>query len=411
MGEEVVAQRDERAISMARGDVAPKNQIPKPMRRNELIFTNATVVLADRVLKGTVLVRDGDIAAVDSGVSSLPAAIDCDGDLLLPGLVELHTDNIERHIEPRPGAIWPVESATLNHDRELAGAGITTVFNALCVGEVHSRSMRSSFLKEMMAALDHHLARNALLVDHYLHWRCEVSYPGLKELLDPLLDHPRLRLISVMDHTPGQRQFVDRAKYAEYYQGKFNMTGAELEAFMQSRTRDAAEFSETNRRYVVSSARARDVRLASHDDATLAHVEEALADGVAIAEFPTTMEAARACREAGLSVLMGGPNLVRGQSHSGNVSALALAALGLLDIVSSDYVPCSLLWGALKLHTEAGIALHAAIATVTLNPARAVGFEDRGKIEAGRRADLVRVKALDGAPLIREVWREGNRVA
>jgi alpha-D-ribose 1-methylphosphonate 5-triphosphate diphosphatase len=299
----------------------------------------------------------------------------------------------------------------LNDDRELAGAGITTVLNALCVGEVHTRSVRSGLLDEMAAALDYHLARNTLLIDHYLHWRCEVSYPGLKDLLDPIIDHPRLRLISVMDHTPGQRQFVDSAKYAEYYQGKFNMSDAELAAFMETRARDAALHSASNRRYVVKSARERHVPLASHDDATLAHVEEAIEDGVCVAEFPTTIEAARACHGAGLSVLMGGPNIVRGQSHSGNVSALELAKLGILDIVSSDYVPSSLLWGALKLNTLAGVPLHAAVATVTRTPARAVGFEDRGEIKTGLRADLVRVKPLDGAPLVRDVWCQGERVA
>ncbi len=381
------------------------------MSANERIFTNASIVLADRVLAGTVVVRNGLIAAVDEGASARPGAMDCGGDLLLPGLVELHTDNVERHVQPRPGALWPVESATLNDDRECAAAGITTVFNALCVGEVHSRTVRSGRLYEMADAVDYHLARNSLKIDHYFHWRCEVSYPGLRELLDPIVDHPRLRLISVMDHTPGQRQFVDERRYAEYYQGKFAMTDEELAHFMATRARDSAMHGAANRRYVVDAAHARAIPLASHDDATKAHVGEAIADGVSVAEFPTTMEAAQASHGAGMKVLMGGPNIVRGMSHSGNVSAVELAKLGVLDIVSSDYVPCSLLWGALKLHTDAGQPLHAAIATVTRNPARAVGFEDRGEIEPGLRADLIRVKQMDGAPLVRDVWCQGERVA
>ncbi len=381
------------------------------MSANERIFTNASVVLADQVLAGTVVARNGVIAAVDEGVSARPGAMDCGGDLLMPGLIELHTDNIERHVQPRPSAIWPIESATLNDDRELAAAGITTVFNALCVGEVHTRTVRSGLLNEMTQALDYHIALNTLKIDHYFHWRCEVSYPELRELLDPLMDHPRLRLISVMDHTPGQRQFVDVERYAEYYQGKFQMTDAELAEFIRTRTQNSAEFAAGNRRYVVEAAHGRKIPLASHDDATQAHVEEAVADGVSVAEFPTTIEAAQASHAAGMKVLMGGPNIVRGVSHSGNVSALDLAALGVLDIVSSDYVPCSLLWGAIKLHTEAGQPLYAAVATVTRNPARAVGFEDRGEIKPGLRADLIRVKPMDGAPLVRDVWRAGERVA
>ncbi len=381
------------------------------MSANEQIFTNARIVLADRVITGSVLVRNGIIAAVDEGTFGRGDTIDCDGDLLLPGLVELHSDNAERHVQPRPGAIWPVEAATLNDDREMAASGITTVLNALCVGEVHSRSVRSGYLHEITEALDYHLAQNTLKIDHYLHWRCEVSYPGLRDLLDPLIGHPRVKLISVMDHTPGQRQFVDIAKYAEYYQGTFHMTDEELSDFMEARTRDSAEFAASNRAYAVHLARERRIPIASHDDATAAHVEEAINDGVSVAEFPTTIEAARASHKAGMSVLMGGPNIVRGKSHSGNVSALELAKLGFLDIISSDYVPSSLLWGALKLHSEADMPLPAAIATVTLNPARAVGFEDRGEIKAGLRADLVRVKQMEGAPVIRAVWCKGERVA
>jgi alpha-D-ribose 1-methylphosphonate 5-triphosphate diphosphatase len=381
------------------------------MSANERIFTNASIVLADQVLTGTVVVRNGAIAAVDEGVSARPGAMDCGGDILMPGLIELHTDNVERHVQPRPGAIWPIESATLNDDRELASSGITTVFNALCVGEVHSRTIRSGRLHEMAAALDYHIGLKTLKIDHYFHWRCEVSYPGLRELLDPLIDNPRLRLVSVMDHTPGQRQFVDVGRYAEYYQGKFQMTDAELAEFMTTRTRDSQQFAASNRRYVVGVAKERNIPIASHDDATLAHVDEAVADGVSVAEFPTTLEAAQASHAAGMKVLMGGPNIVRGMSHSGNVSALELAQLGVLDILSSDYVPCSLLWGALKLHTDAGLPLPSAIATVTRNPARAVGFEDRGEIKPGLRADLIRVKPMDGAPLVRDVWCKGERVA
>jgi alpha-D-ribose 1-methylphosphonate 5-triphosphate diphosphatase len=381
------------------------------MSANERIFTNASIVLADQVLTGTVVVRNGAIAAVDEGVSARPGAMDCGGDILMPGLIELHTDNVERHVQPRPGAIWPIESATLNDDRELASSGITTVFNALCVGEVHSRTIRSGRLHEMAAALDYHIGLKTLKIDHYFHWRCEVSYPGLRELLDPLIDNPRLRLVSVMDHTPGQRQFVDVGRYAEYYQGKFQMTDAELAEFMTTRTRDSRQFAASNRSYVVGVAKERNIPIASHDDATLAHVDEAVADGVSVAEFPTTLEAAQASHAAGMKVLMGGPNIVRGMSHSGNVSALELAQLGVLDILSSDYVPCSLLWGALKLHTDAGLPLPSAIATVTRNPARAVGFEDRGEIKPGLRADLIRVKPMDGAPLVRDVWCKGERVA
>lgn len=379
---------------------------------SEIVFSNARLVLADEVVRGSLCVRDGTIAAIDPGQTSLPGAQDLGGDLLIPGLIELHTDNLERHIMPRPGTLWPADGAVIAHDREIAGAGITTVFNALAVGEVHTRTMRVSMLENLCRAVEMQQQADALKADHYLHLRCEISYSGLLDLFEPLIGHERVGLVSIMDHTPGQRQFAKLEKYAEYYQGKFGMSDAELQEFIDARMADQKSFAASNRTTVVSMAAERGICVASHDDATLEHVEEALRDNMAIAEFPTTVEAARASHEAGLSVLMGGPNLVRGGSHSGNVSARSLAEQGTLDILSSDYVPASLLHGALMLteHVDA-ISLPQAIATVTKTPAERLGFTDRGQLRVGLRADLAHVHRTDGAPVVRAVWRDGVRIA
>lgn len=378
----------------------------------ETVLTNALVVLADRVIEGTVATRGDTIADISEGRSQLSSAIDCEGDFLTPGFVELHTDNLERHTMPRPATFWPCDAAVIGHDREIAAAGITTVFNALYVGEVHSRSARIELLTEMHDAIEEHVAENALKADHYFHWRCEVSYGGMIELLEPLLDHRRLRLLSVMDHTPGQRQFTDIERYKEYYQGKFGMSEAELAEFIAQRTDDQKKYSARNRAAVVRLAKERGLSLASHDDATVEHVEEAVSDGICIAEFPTTIESASAAHKAGLAVLMGAPNIVRGMSHSGNVSARELGEHGVLDILSSDYVPGSLLYGALLLEQAAErISLPQAIATITRNPARSVGLDDRGEIAQGQRADLVRFHVTKKAPVIRDVWRAGKKIA
>jgi alpha-D-ribose 1-methylphosphonate 5-triphosphate diphosphatase len=378
----------------------------------EKLLTNARIVLNDRVIDGTLAIRDGVIADISEGSSTLPAALDCEGDLVVPGLIELHTDNLERHIMPRPEAYWPADAAVMGHDREIAAAGITTVFNALCVGEVHSRSMRVQLLQEMSDAIEAQLEAGALKADHFFHWRCEISFGGMLDLLEPLMDYPRLHLLSVMDHTPGQRQFTDLSSYRAYYQGKYRMTEEEMQSFINERVADQRLHSEKNRATVVAWGRERGIRIASHDDATPAHVDEALRDGMVIAEFPTTIEAATASHKGGLSVLMGAPNVVRGKSHSGNVSARQLGEIGVLDILSSDYVPGSLLYGALLLASSTdGVTLPRAIATATRNPARAVGLEDRGEIAVGLRADLVRCKPTDRAPIIRDVWREGEKVA
>ncbi|WP_088346395.1 MULTISPECIES: alpha-D-ribose 1-methylphosphonate 5-triphosphate diphosphatase [Rhodomicrobium] len=379
---------------------------------SETILTNARLVLGDRVIHGTLASRGDVITDISETRSQLASAIDCEGDIVIPGLIELHTDNLERHVTPRPATYWPCDAAVLGHDREIAAAGITTVFNALCVGEVHSRTARVKLLNEMSDAVEEQMADGALKADHYFHWRCEISYSGMIDLLEPLMDYKRLRLLSVMDHTPGQRQFTDINRYVEYYQGKFGMTDEELKSFIAQREEDQRNHSARNREAVVRFARDRGLKLASHDDATIPHVEEAARDGMAIAEFPTTVEAATASHRAGLQVLMGAPNIVRGKSHSGNVSARELGQHGVLDILSSDYVPGSLLYGALLLaQTVEGIDLPQAVATVTRNPARAVGLDDRGEIGIGLRADLVRFRETRKAPVIRDVWRGGRKIA
>ena len=378
----------------------------------QTILTNARVVLADDVIDGTVVTQGDAIIAVSEGRSQLPSAIDCEGDFLVPGLIELHTDNLERHVMPRPATFWPCDAAVLGHDREIAAAGITTVFNALGVGEVHSRSARVQLLGEMSDAIEEHMSEGALKADHFFHWRCEVSYSGMLELLEPLMDYKRLRLLSVMDHTPGQRQFTDIQRYKDYYSGRFGMSEDELADFIARRREDQRKHSARNRAAVVALAKHRGLALASHDDATAEHVAEAVREGMAIAEFPTTMEAAAQSHAGGLSVLMGAPNIVRGMSHSGNVSARELGQHGVLDILSSDYVPGSLLHGALLLaQSVENISVPQAIAAATRNPARAVGLDDRGEIAIGLRADLVRFHATKKAPIIRDVWRGGKMIA
>jgi alpha-D-ribose 1-methylphosphonate 5-triphosphate diphosphatase len=215
-----------------------------------------------------------------------------------------------------------------------------------------------------------------------------------------------------MDHAPGQRQFVNLETYAYYYQRKLKLNDVEFQTFCDKRMGDSARNSAPNRQAISAACHARGIVLASHDDATSAHVDEAIAQGIRVAEFPTTLEAANASKGAGLGVLMGAPNVMRGASHSGNVSARALAEHGLLDILSSDYIPFSLIQSAFFLgEVVDGISLPQAMAMVSKNPADAVGLTDRGVVEAGRRGDLVRVRVDEHVPVVRTVWREGRRVA
>ncbi len=220
-----------------------------------------------------------------------------------------------------------------------------------------------------------------------------------------------MRLVSIMDHAPGQRQFTNVTTYRDYNKGKYGLSDAELDTLVAKRVADRLKYGDAHRAAILGLCEAGRLPLASHDDATTAHVEEAAKAGMVIAEFPTTLEAARAAKAYGLAIVAGAPNLVMGRSHSGNVSARELAAERLLDILSSDYVPASALHGAFLLHGRHGWALPDAIACVTATPAERVGLDDRGEIAPGRLADLVRVRLVGDLPLVVAVWRGGARVA
>ncbi len=384
---------------------------------SELVLDNARLVLRDRVLDGHVVCRGGEIAEVGEGRTSVPGALDLEGDFLLPGLVELHTDNLERHVSPRPGVRWPMMPALIGHDAQLAAAGITTVLDALAIVDIDAAaqhkgetSVRGAMLHEAALTLSAAREDSLLRADHLLHLRCEVSYAEVVEVCEQLLGSPLVRLVSVMDHTPGQRQFTNVQHYYAYYQGRFGYSAADMEALVERRVADRQRYSDANRRSVVALCRGRDLPLASHDDATVEHVMESIDLGMSLAEFPTTLEAAALAHERGLAVIMGAPNVVRGGSHSGNVSARALAAERTLDILSSDYMPVSLLHAAFLLRGDRGLDLPAAVAMVSATPARAIGLDDRGEIAARLRADLVRARLMGEFPVVREVWRTGRRI-
>jgi alpha-D-ribose 1-methylphosphonate 5-triphosphate diphosphatase len=377
---------------------------------DQLIVANAQIVTADAVIHGALVVRDGVVADIAEGAAPIPGALDFAGDYLLPGLVELHTDNLERHLSPRPGVRWPVAGALRVHDAMVISAGITTVFDALSIGDIVPDSPRIRDLDAMIVALRAAAEDGSLRAEHRLHLRCELTYENVVARFDALAHDPLVGLVSLMDHSPGQRQFANLDKYRQYYQGKYNMDDAAMDAFMTRQIAARDRFSALHRGQLVRLCRAQAIAVASHDDETEAHIAQAVEEGIRIAEFPTTLAAARAARSAGMGILMGGPNVVLNGSQSGNISARALAGEGLLDIISSDYVPASMLEAAFALPAaNIGIALPQAVAMVSANPARLVGLQDRGEIAVGKRGDLLRVAAGGPHPLVRAVWRDGER--
>lgn len=381
----------------------------------ELLLKSAKLVLADEVVQGTLAVAGGRIVAIDHGGSAAPAAGDLDGDLLIPGLIELHTDNFERHLMPRPKVRWPELPALMGHDAEVAAAGITTVYDALGVGDSDPDAMRSQAMNPVLEAIRHAEAHDALRAEHRLHVRCELPAANMRTLFAPFENDPRVGLISLMDHTPGQRQWENLEHARIYYCGKKGWSDEKFERQVRLAVELQEQYVIPHRKWITDLAKRKGIPFASHDDTTIGHVDEAHAEGASISEFPTRVEAARHARDRGLSVVMGAPNVMRGGSHSGNVSAIELARQGLLDTLSSDYVPASLLSAAFRLSADAGFSLPDAVATVTRNPAQSVGLADRGEIAIGKRADLVQLRLIrDGNgrihPVVRAVWRAGVRV-
>jgi alpha-D-ribose 1-methylphosphonate 5-triphosphate diphosphatase len=377
----------------------------------ETLLANATLVLPGETVRGLLRLQDGHIADLTEGTSVPGGAIDCGGDLVMPGLIELHTDNLERHIEPRPKVDWPHAAAIIAHDGELASVGITTVFDALRVGSVVSNTKTNygeyahALAGEILALRD----AGALRISHFLHLRAEICSETLCEELDKFGPEHDIGIVSLMDHTPGERQFRDVTQLRKYVCGKHGLSEAEFDDHVRAQRELTARHGALHEAAAVAAARRYGAVLASHDDTEAAHVVRSAGHGAHFAEFPTTAEAARACHDHGIKVMMGAPNLIRGGSHSGNVAALELAEADLLDIVSSDYVPSSLLSAALMLGDIWGDVARG-ISTVTSAPAAAAGLADRGRLAPGLRGDVIRVSRIGRAGAVRGVWSGGNRV-
>ncbi|EKW5589953.1 alpha-D-ribose 1-methylphosphonate 5-triphosphate diphosphatase [Raoultella planticola] len=377
-----------------------------------MIINNVNLVLEDEVVHGSLEVQEGSIYAFAESQSQLPQALDGEDGWLLPGLIELHTDNLDKFFTPRPKVDWPAHSAMSSHDALMVASGITTVLDAVAIGDVRDGGDRLENLEKMINAIEETQKRGINRAEHRLHLRCELPHHTTLPLFEKLVDREPVTLVSLMDHSPGQRQFANREKYREYYQGKYQLTHEQMLRYEEEQIALAATWSHANRRSIAALCRDRHIALASHDDATAEHVLESHQLGSVIAEFPTTLAAAEASRRHGMNVLMGAPNIVRGGSHSGNVAAHQLAASNLLDILSSDYYPASLLDAAFRIaddHDNA-FSLPQAIRLVSKNPAQALGLDDRGVIAEGKRADMVLAHRRGEHVHIDHVWRQGKRV-
>ncbi len=377
------------------------------------ILANARLVMTDQVMTGRLVVDRGRIAEILEGDAIPAGAVDCDGEFVMPGIVDLHTDHFEKHVFPRSHVRWDALAASLAHDAQVIGGGITTVFDSLCVGTAWKNTERREILMPMIEALERAEAGGMLRAEHLVHLRCEVIDPAMPDLARQAIGRPIVRLASVMDHTPGGRQSRDVESYIRRNSEATGRTRDVIEAEMRAAIAESAAVADILRRDVVSLVHEHGLPLMSHDDTTVAHVEESLRDRATIAEFPTTLEAARASRSHGMTVVAGAPNYLRGGSQSGNVAVRELLAEGLVDVLASDYVPRSILDAVFRIAEDPGIPadLPAVAAMATARPAGAAGLADRGRLAEGLRADILRVRLAGGHPVVAAAWRAGRRIA
>jgi alpha-D-ribose 1-methylphosphonate 5-triphosphate diphosphatase len=375
----------------------------------ETILTNAILVLPDETVSGTITLHGQVIADIQAGRSQSARAIDCGGDTIIPGVVDVHTDNLERQVQPRSLARWPSRSAMVAHDAQCAAAGVTTVLDALCLGDLGFDKERIKTFQDGVVDLDALTEAGLLKADHFLHLRCEVPAVDMLELFDPVADHPLVRMISLMDHSPGVGQYANMDFYRKLRR-QGGLDDATVDRRIKEMQEQRARLRDPNRKALLDRVRGRSVALASHDDRTEEEIAENVADGISISEFPVSMAAATAAKRAGMQVIAGAPNIVRGGSHSGNVNAVDLLRAEAVDAFASDYVPPSLVEAAFQCAREEGIFLPAAVAMISDHPARMSGLPDRGRLETGMRADLVRVRLHGTLPIVRQVWRAGERV-
>ena len=373
------------------------------------ILTNALLVLPGETLFGTIILQGQAIADIQPGPSHAPGAIDLGGDTVIPGVVDVHTDNLERQVQPRSMARWPSRSAMVAHDAQCAAAGVTTVLDALCLGDLGFDKERIQTFREGVIDLDALTDAGLLKADHFLHLRCEVPATDMLALFDPVADHRLVRMISLMDHSPGVGQYADLAFYRKLRR-QGGLDDATIDRRIQEMQQHREKWRTPNRRALLDRVRGTNIALASHDDRTEAEIAENLEDGIRISEFPVTLQAATAAKRAGMQVIAGAPNIVRGGSHTGNVAARDLVRAGAVDAFASDYVPPSLIEAAFQCAREDGITLPAAIAMISAHPAQMANLPDRGRLQPTLRADLVRIRLLGTLPIVRQVWRAGERV-
>ncbi|TYT62705.1 alpha-D-ribose 1-methylphosphonate 5-triphosphate diphosphatase [Natrialba swarupiae] len=369
-----------------------------------LAIENGRIVTPDAVVEGGIVIEEGRIQVVEEGLeSAAETRIDAAGRVVMPGIVDLHGDDVENHLFPRSGARMRMPIAVTSVDRSNVAAGITTKFHALSFRENPDKDRSPELAAELIDAIE---TTETVLGDHRIHARCEISDETAVEAVAEVIDRGVPDLVSVMTHIPGKGQFREIENYLSYHKGR----GEDAYERAKRRVEEAGEidheYLRDNIDRIVDRAQNAGIPVASHDDESAAEVERIADRGVGISEFPITMGAAKRADELDVTTVMGAPNLVRGESQWGNLGSRAAIDEGLVDVLVADYHPPSMLAAAF---VDTGEPLYERVARLTATPADAVGLEDRGRIESGARADLLVVDA-DPTPVVEWAFVDGSPV-
>lgn len=377
-------------------------------------LSDLKIVLPDGILEhGSIQVKDGIITDIIEGSASndVPSL---DGLTLIPGLIDLHGDMLERDVQPRPSARFPTEMGLIELDKRLAGSGITTAYAAISFAWKGNDLRTQESATEMINKINE--LNHLLLVDLKVHARFEITNPATAPILTELLEAQKIQLVSVMDHTPGQGQYADIDRYLNFMHKWLGVSqdslGSMKDEIMSKVKLSIEAEAEKDRNWdiieqICAVAAAHNIPVASHDDDTRDKVNRQSEFGISISEFPVSQEAAEAAHDNNMHVIMGAPNAYRGKSTSNNLSAMDAIQQGLVDILATDYFPASMIHTAFKLTREGYMPLHESIKLVSTNAADIMGLHDRGRIEIGRRADLVLVHENEQFPRVRGTLSAG----
>lgn len=375
-----------------------------------ILIDNARLILPDEIVQEGSLLIDGP--AISTICPNQPLSGDCRldarGQVLMPGMIDLHSDAIESEAEPRPGVMLPMDFAIRQIDVRSASLGLTTVYHSLSFSGRELGLRNDQLASELARAIHRYAATGNASIDNRVHARYEVTNDDAMTLLEALLADEILSLLSLMDHTPGQGQFQTMEAYHDYLAKRYAYDQQALGTVIEKKL-TAADGAWERAARLIETAKAHGVALASHDDDSAHRVQMMVDLGVQLCEFPINDEAGQAISDADQHALVGSPNVFRGGSQSSGMRAIDAIREGYADCLCSDYVPSTMLPAVWRISDELNLPLNEAVAMATCNPAQAAGLDDRGRLKPGQRADLLLVDDSGPYPRVRQTWSKGRR--